>query len=156
MEDKKILIATDGSSAGTAAVEAGLEVAAAMRSAVRFLHAFSPLAEELYAEYPSEGAPLQRILGADEVLAKAVERAEQRGVSAEVELVANADGNDLGATIAGIAAGIGASMIVVGLRGPRAVAGFVLGSVSKNVLKYATVPVLVAHAPEERQAEPGD
>lgn len=55
---------------------------------------------------------------------------------------------ELAVDIAGIADGLGASMIVVGSRGRDSVAGVVLGSTSHNLIKWAAVPVLVVHAPK--------
>lgn len=152
MDQKTILIATDGSPAASAAVVAGLEAAAAMQATVRFIHAASPLAEELYAEYPLHGPPLEQILARDRVLAAAVACAQEMGIEAEVELLGNEHSADLAAVIAGVAEGIGAQMIVVGSRGRGMVAGAVLGSVSHNLLKYATTPVLVVHAAAESEA----
>ena len=145
MQHKTILVATDGSPAASAAVEAAVDLAAALRRTVRFVHAASPLAEELFAEYVGDGPPVERILAADSVLASAVECARQHGVEVEVELIGDASSADLAAAIAGDAEGSDASMIVVGSRGRGSVAGAVLGSVSQNLIKYATVPVLVVH-----------
>jgi nucleotide-binding universal stress UspA family protein len=146
---QRIVIATDGSPAADAAVGVGLDVAAATRAGVRFVHAVSPLAEQLFAEYPMEGPPLEQVLANDRVLAAAVAQAEEKGVDAEVDLIGEfGDTADLAAAIAGIAAGIDASMIVVGSRGRGAVAGAVLGSVSHNLIRWATRPVLIVHAPE--------
>lgn len=144
---KRLLIATNGSAAADAAVEAGLEVAEAMRAKVTFLHAASPLAEQLFAEYPVDGLSLDVIVARDAVLRAAVQRARQMKVDHEVKVLADeGDTADLAASIAGVAHGIGASMIIVGSRGRGAAAGAVLGSVSHNLIKYATIPVLVVHA----------
>jgi len=154
MRQKRLLIATDGSPPSAAAVEAGVELAAEMHASVLFVHATSPLAEDLYAAYPEEGPPLDEILARDAVLAAAVGQAEKRGVDSDVRLVAEEGGSaELAAEVSGIAAGLDASMIVTGSRGRGAVAGAVLGSVSHNLIKYATVPVLVVHGPADD--EPG-
>lgn len=115
---------------------------------MRFVHAASPLAEELFDEYLGDGPTVEQILAADSVLAAAVECAKQQGVEVEVELIPDAGSADLAAMISGEAEGIGASMIVTGSRGRGSVAGAVLGSVSHNLIKYATIPVLVVHSPE--------
>jgi nucleotide-binding universal stress UspA family protein len=149
MADRTLLVATDGSPAATAAVEAGLEVAAAMQARVWFVHAASPIAEELFDRYPLNGPPAEEILAHDPVLADARRRAAEKGVESEVELISAEGGSvDLAATIAGIANGIEASMIVTGSRGRGTVAGAVLGSLSHNLISQATVPVLIVHGPE--------
>jgi nucleotide-binding universal stress UspA family protein len=143
----RILIATDGSPAAVAAVGAGLEIAAATGRSVTFVHA-NALATELFAENVEEGPSQERIAERDPVLGQAAERARQAGVEARVELIDLEGGTgDLAAEIAGVAEGLGASMIVVGSRGRGTAAGAVLGSVSHGLIKYASVPVLVVHAP---------
>lgn len=149
-KQKTLVIAVDGSPAATAAVEAGLDLAAAMNASVLFVHAASPLAEDLYAERSDDDGPsLDEVIAHDPVLAGAFERAGHRGVAATVDLIA-ADGGsaELAADISGIAAGTDAAMIVTGSRGRGTVAGAVLGSVSHNLIKYARVPVLVVHGPD--------
>jgi len=153
VEQKTILIASDGSPAARSAVLVAVELAAALHARPKFLHASSPLAEELYAEYPLDGPPLDELLVRDSVLADAVDRAREAGVEAEAELIANPGHSaDLAATIAGIALGSAASLIVVGSRGRSSASGAVLGSVSHNLIKYATIPILVVHAAVEGEA----
>jgi nucleotide-binding universal stress UspA family protein len=124
-----------------------------MQAKPQFLHASSPLAEELYSEYPLDGPPLDELLARDSVLADAVGQARDAGFEAEAKLVANpGDSTDLACAIAGIAAGTAASMIVVGSRGRSSISGAVLGSVSHNLIKYATVPILVVHATVAEEA----
>jgi nucleotide-binding universal stress UspA family protein len=151
---KLILIATDGSQAAVAATQAGLEVAVAMHANVALVHASSPLAEELYDKHPCTGPPVDEILDHDPVLASAFALAEEMGVTADVRLLAFEHSADLAGGIAGMAQGLDASMIVVGSRGRGTMAGAVLGSVSQSLLKHATVPVLVVHAPEPAGADP--
>lgn len=154
MEQKTtILIAIDGSPAARSAVLAAVDLAAALHATPTFLHASSPLAEQLYAEFPLDGPPLDELLVRDSVLADAVDRAREAGVEAEAELIADPGHSaDLAATIAGIASGSAASMIVVGSRGRSSVSGAVLGSVSHNLIKYATIPILIVHAAAEDEA----
>jgi nucleotide-binding universal stress UspA family protein len=157
MAERTLLIATDGSPAGTAAVEAGLDLAAATRARVRFVHADTPVAEDLFDRHVDSGGPSSdQIVASDPVLADAQQRARAQGVEADVELITAGGGSaDLAADIAGIAAGIDATMIVTGSRGRGMVAGAVLGSVSHNLIRYATVPVLIVHGPEHRPPDEG-
>ncbi len=150
-----ILIATDGSPAADAAVEAGLRLARCLRAPVRFIHAASPLAEDLFAEFALTGPPEDVILARDHVLRDAAAAADALEVDADFEVLTAEPAGDLAAGIAGLAEGIGASMIVVGSRGRGTVAGAVLGSVSHNLLKYAAIPVLVVHAPDPQRWSPG-
>jgi len=151
---KTILVAVDGSPAAVAAADAGLEVATAMQATVKFIHAASPLAEDLYDAHPVQGPALEEILARDPVLAASYARAREVGVEAELEMLPEEHSADLAAAIAGIADGIEASMIVVGSRGLGSVAGAVLGSVSHNLIRYASVPVLVVHGPAAETGTP--
>jgi nucleotide-binding universal stress UspA family protein len=149
VKGKPVLVAVDGSPASDAAVGAAVELAGALGSPVRFVHASSPLAERLFDADNENGPTEQQIVAGDPVLAGALGRARDAGVQAEVEVVgADGDTGDLAAVIAGIASGSDAGVIVCGSRGRGAVAGAVLGSVSHNLIRYAPVPVLVVHAAE--------
>jgi nucleotide-binding universal stress UspA family protein len=142
-----ILIAVDGSPAAEAAIDAALELAAALGRPVTFLHADSHLASRLFEENLEDGPTPEQVTARDPVLAHAAGRAQEAGVEAALELV-DLEGRtgDLAAEIAGVAAGLDASLIVTGSRGRGTAAGAVLGSVSHGLIKYATVPVLVVHA----------
>lgn len=147
MANGTLLVSTDGSPAALAAERAALELAATMQARVRFVHAASALAEDLFSRYPERGPTAEQIAAADPVLASAATLAAESGVESELELISGEGGAaDLAATIAGIASGIGAVMIVTGSRGRGTVAGAVLGSFSHSLIQHATVPVLVVHA----------
>ena len=68
MAERTLLVATDGSPAATAAVETALELAATMKARVRFVHASSPAAEELFDRYPQDGPTPAQITAADPVV----------------------------------------------------------------------------------------
>ncbi len=148
MKGKVIVVAIDGSPASDAAVEAGLDLAGALGSLVHFVHSASPLAEDVYEQSEDQfGGPTQaEIVAHDDLLAAAAKRASQTGVDNEVELISESRNADLAASIAGIAAGLEAGLIVTGSRGQGAFAGSVLGSVSHNLVKFATMPVVVVNA----------
>ena len=148
VKGRTVLVAVDGSPAADAAIAAGLELAAALGSPLRFIHAASPVAERLFRENVENGPTADQIVADDPVLADALQRARDAGVEAGVELVGG-EGHtgDLAALIAGTADGLDASVIVCGSRGRGSVSGAVLGSVSHNLIRYAAVPVMIVHAP---------
>jgi nucleotide-binding universal stress UspA family protein len=152
MTSDEILVATDGSPAAEAAVEEGITLAAAMNRSVRFVHA-SSLADDLFEENPEDGPSSEEVLARDGVLRHAAERAAARGVEAQVEVLPQAHTSDLAADIAGLAVGAKASLIVVGSRGRGPVSGALLGSVSHNLIKWATVPVVVVNAPQADETQ---
>jgi len=149
VEGQLIVIAVDGSAAAEAAIAAGLELAAALRAPVRFVHVSSEIAEELFRTDVETGPSTEQIAARDPVLADALARANAGGVDADVELLGG-DGHtgDIAAIVAGIADGLDAGLIVCGSRGRGSAAGAVLGSVSHNLIRYARVPVLIVHAPD--------
>ena len=151
MKGKVIVVAIDGSPASDAAVEAGLDLASALGSLVHFIHSASPLAEDVYSQSEDQfGGPTQaEIVAHDDVLAAAAERASQTGVDNDVELISESHNAALAASIAGIAEGLEAGLIVTGSRGYGAFTGSVLGSVSHNLIKFATMPVVVVNASED-------
>jgi len=135
-----IVIATDGSPQAREAVEYGLEVAAGENATAVLLQvmpptdwtrldrgaALRPLVEELRLR----DAP---------ALTDAAALAAERGVPCTTEVVAGRPADE----IVTYADSIGADLIVIGSRGRGAVAGALLGSVSRDVLHESRTPVLV-------------
>jgi nucleotide-binding universal stress UspA family protein len=146
VDAKKLLVATDGSPAAEAAVDAAARLAAAMGARLLLVHADSHLAAQLYDENRDGPSP-EEITARDPVLADPARRAADHRVEFDLELIA-ASGHsaDLAADIAGVADGIDAALIVVGSRGRGTVAGAVLGSLSHALIGEASRPVLIVHA----------
>lgn len=140
-----IVIATDGSAAATKAVEVGLGIAGGQRGGVVFVH-YSPLAEALFDADPQTGPSQAAIEQADPVLRAAAEAARALEVPVQLELHSEHRAGDIAASLAGLALGLDAVMIVVGTRGHGAAAGALLGSVSRSLLSLSDLPVVVVHA----------
>jgi nucleotide-binding universal stress UspA family protein len=143
--NRSILVAVDGSAAADQAVAVALDLAAVQGARAVFVH-YSPLADRLWQEEAEDGPSQEAIEAADPVLRSAAEQARRRGLDFELELVDERGTGDIAASLAGIAEGRGASLVVVGSRGRGAIAGAVLGSVSQGLLRLSRVPVLVTHA----------
>jgi nucleotide-binding universal stress UspA family protein len=137
---KRILVATDGSPSAAEAVVFGVELAAEHASELLFVHVV-PVVDVVPANgfgvggaFPHEPSVLDRML-----LVEAAEVAAEHGIVASTallrgntvdEIVAYADTHDV-------------DLIVVGSRGRGAIAGTLLGSVSRGVLRESRRPVLV-------------
>jgi nucleotide-binding universal stress UspA family protein len=140
-----IVVAVDGSPAAKQAIDVGLSLAASMNSRVVFVH-FSPLADKLFDEDPDNGPSQERLREADVVLGQAAAAAGSRGLDAELRILDEKGRGMVAADLAGLAAGVGAAFVVVGNRGRSEVADVVLGSVSHELLRMSSVPVVVVHA----------
>lgn len=140
---KRILIATDGSPGATNALRAGLELARDTGASVLVVaarYALPAWGDTYYAAaLAAERDELQSVL--EEALARA---AEYR-VAAEAELLTGEPVDE----ILRSADERGAELVVVGSRGLGRIRSTLLGSVSRELVARAHVPVLVvpAHAP---------
>lgn len=144
---KRLLIATDGSKASDTAVEEGIELARELDARVLFVHvkAWPPglLGEPFYQRKLTHEAADAR---------KAVETAMQAATERDVEADWEILQGDPAKEIIRLATDRDADLIVIGSRGLSAVAGTLLGSVSRAVVHEADRPVLVARARSRRRA----
>lgn len=134
---ERIVIATDGSTGAGVAVEEGLDLASALGADVTFVTARAGvpiLGDPYYQRRLSE-----QLAHAREIVDRAVAEAEQRGVSADSEIVEG----DPAEAIVDVARYRAADLVVVGSRGHGALASALLGSVSRAVVERSPVPVMV-------------
>ena len=141
---KRILVATDGSPAAAEAVAFGVELADEHASELMFVHVV-PLVDIVPAAglAPIGGAFLHELSEHDRMLlVEAADAAAEEGIVATTvllrgdtvdEIVAYADSHDV-------------DLIVVGSRGRGAIAGTLLGSVSRGVLRESRRSVLVVRS----------
>lgn len=136
---KRLLIATDGSAAGRAAVEEGLELASELDARVLFVHV-KPRPSGLLGEPFYQRRLTREGVDARAAIDEAMREAEEWDVESDWEIL---EGNPAVEIIA-LATERDADLIVVGSRGRGAVGGALLGSVSRAVVHDADRPVLVA------------
>ncbi len=144
---KQIVIATDGSEGGRAAVEDGLELARSTGAAVTLLCVrFAPppiVGDPIYKRALHEGLAKART-----VLEQAGAAAVETGVTYDTVILEG----DPAREIVDLARARKADLIVVGSRGLGAVAGAMLGSVSNAVVHRADRPVLVTKPHDHRNS----
>jgi nucleotide-binding universal stress UspA family protein len=140
---KRILVATDGSPAAAEATAFGVELAVEHESELLFVHVVPALdvvpasGFGISGAFPHEPTELDR-----RMLVDAAAVAAEHGIVATTvllsgdtvdEIVAFADSHDV-------------DLIVVGSRGRGAIAGALLGSVSRGVLAESKRPVMIVRA----------
>jgi len=134
---KRILVATDGSAGGSAAVDAALELAhetGALLTVVCVRHLPDRLGTPLYQRALSDELRKGRA-----IIDEAIERAERAGVDVESEILSGNAAEE----IVQLAAHRDADVIVVGSHARGRVATALLGSVANAVVHAAGRPVLV-------------
>jgi nucleotide-binding universal stress UspA family protein len=139
---RRFLIATDGSPAATAAVDAGVQLAAEQDAGVVFLRVVDPTDMVAPALGPIVVKPVEpESPEEDEVLAAAAEVARAQHVPFELKLIAGFDYE----TILETADAVDAVLIAVGSNRHGALGTVVFGSVSQELLKRSRRPLLVIH-----------
>ncbi len=138
-----IVVATDGSTAASSALDSAIELALESGHRVCVITVWRALQGDFGLAYPPS-ALLDDILAterehADETLREARARAEAAGVAAETRLATG----DPPEQICAYAEEVGARMIAMGSHGHGALMSLLVGSVSSAVISRAGMPVLV-------------
>lgn len=148
-----ILVATDGSDDSDAAVEAALDLAHDTNGRLLVLSVVSESSGDTADEdgRAADSEPPSRdedeeVREADDLTNDVVDHAVRWGLEA-TPLVWEGEPAD---AILAAAESEGADVIVIGISGRTGVGRILLGSVSDDVVRRATVPVMVVRAPRER------
>lgn len=151
---KKILIPTDGSRGADEAVRHGLELAKLAGAEVTFLHVLEnpltagyatpetlPYSAQLYEDLKASGVDL---------LERAVERAEAKGLKASGVLIESGD------PVKAInAAEEDHDLVAMGTHGRRGFNRWVFGSVAEGALRQSKKPYLLIRGDDEAKKEKG-
>jgi nucleotide-binding universal stress UspA family protein len=141
-----IVVATDGSPAAAAALDAALDLAEATGHTIALVTVWQALQGDFGLVHPAV-AVLPDLLDAErrhaeETLREGKRHAEQRGIPIETQLLTGSPAE----TIVRFADEHAASLLACGTRGHGTVAELVLGSVSRELIRRASCPVVVTRS----------
>ncbi len=148
---RRILVALDGSACSELALDEAIRLAQAQGARLRLVHVMDELqwvnGFESARAYFEDVLPRMRKAGED-LLARGLSRAITADVQAESELVIQSAGR-ASDNVADEASRWGADLIVAGTQGRYGVDRLLLGSTAEQIVRHASVPVLLvrAHAP---------
>jgi nucleotide-binding universal stress UspA family protein len=149
-----ILVATDGSAAATAALDAAIELAREGGHRIAVLTVWRALQGDFGLAYPST-AMLGDLLEAERTHAEeTLAQARRRAVTAGVEVVTRLDTGDPAERICACARELDARMVAMGTHGYGGMMSLLVGSVSAEVIRKVGRPVLVVHDADEQAASP--
>jgi nucleotide-binding universal stress UspA family protein len=136
---KSFLVAVDGSEGSKAAVDEAIALARDLDASLTFVCVRKPPSSVL--GHPYYERQLSHGLGdARQAIAEAVETAGTAGIESGGEIIEGRPADE----IISLADNRNADLVIVGSRGHGALAGALLGSVSREIVQHASVPVLVA------------
>jgi len=144
---RRILVAVDGSPAAQRGLREAIRLAKAQRARLFILHVVNEFYAYDYMAGAAAGADVMALLrdAGRRILARAQAAARKQGVRAATvmrEIVGGAAADP----IAREARRLRADLIVLGTHGRRGVRRLVLGSDAEQVVRTATVPVLLVRA----------
>jgi nucleotide-binding universal stress UspA family protein len=135
-----ILIATDGSPEARKAVELGIEIASDHEAAVVFVQVIPPVhSTQFDPGVRIQAIPAELRLRRAVALHEAAQLAAAHGVQSTFQLLTGDPADE----IVAYADSIDADLVVIGSRRRGALAGALLGSVSRDVVRESRRPVLV-------------
>jgi nucleotide-binding universal stress UspA family protein len=137
---ERILLATDGSEASVAAVDAAISIARSLTARVRVAHVWNL---EVHHRHEHRDAEVRS--EAERLVDATVERLFRAGVIAERE-ICRADGNHVAAAIACAAKAFDADLVVIGSRGLSDWGSLTQHSVTQQMICGLDCPVLMVRA----------
>ena len=151
---QRILVPFDGSPTSVCGLDEAIRLAALTHASLRLVHMLDDLLYvtgfETYAAYAGDVIPFMRDAG-EKILQQGRARAEKAGVSVETLLLEGVAPR-LSDLVADQVKAWKADLIVIGTHGRRGVGRLLLGSDAEQIVRAATVPVLLVRAPETSDA----
>ena len=151
---QRILVPFDGSSTSNRGLDEAIRLATLLGARLRLVHMIEVLLVatgfETAAAYVDEVVPLMKQAG-ERILREGQVRAEKAGVKTDTFLVDNIT-TGLSDAVADQVETWGADLIVIGTHGRRGVGRLLLGSDAEQIVRTATVPVLLVRASQANAA----
>lgn len=145
---KHIFVAIDGSPTSEKALDESIRLAQSCGASLRLLHVVDELGYvngfEPAMNYVNEIVPLMREAG-EKLLAHGRQKALDKGVAADSVLVIGGPGR-VSEHVNEQASLANADLIVVGSHGRRGMGRVLLGSDAEQIVRHATLPVLIVRA----------
>jgi len=143
-----ILVPVDGSPTSDGGLEEAIKLARVTGGRVRLLHVAGLMPLSMNAEGSGAwSSDVRRIVreGSEKILAKAKAKVEQGGIAVDAVLLGGS-ANRLVEHVADQVKTWGVDLIVLGTHGRGGLGRLLMGSLAEEVLRAATVPVLLVHA----------
>ncbi|MEO7159445.1 MAG: universal stress protein [Polaromonas sp.] len=147
----QILVPVDGSPSSEKALDEAIRLAQLTGARLRLLHVVDELGYvngfETAVNYLNAIIPLMRVAG-EKLLAHDRKKASDKGVAVDSVLIDEGPGR-ICEQVAEQARLARADLIVLGSHGRRGIGRMLLGSDAEQIVRHATVPVLVVRASED-------
>jgi len=145
---QRILVPFDGSDTSTRGLDEAIRMAKLTGARLRLVYLVDDLLYasgfETYAAYTNDVLPMVRAVG-DKVMKEGQARVERAGVAVETAVVEGV-AMRLADVVAEQVRSWNADLIVIGSHGRRGVGRMLLGSDAEQIMRSASVPVLLVHA----------
>jgi nucleotide-binding universal stress UspA family protein len=155
---QRILVPFDGSPTSTRGLDEAIKLATLTGASLRLIHVMEVLhfatGFETAAAYANEVLPFMRRAG-EKILEEGKSRAERAGVRAETVLIDNIM-TRLSEAVTDQVQAWGADLLVIGTHGRRGVDRMLLGSDAEQILRSASIPVLLVRAARGASPTSGD
>lgn len=145
---QRILVAVDGSQTSDLALQEAIQLAKALGSQMRLIHAVDVVGSSWYTPDYTDPAPLWEFIrkNGEEILEQASTTVSTAGIQVDSHLEEiNSVGRRTADVIIEQAKAWPADLIVLGTHGRRGLSKIVLGSVAEGVMRQAGKPVLLIH-----------
>ncbi|MDD5335483.1 MAG: universal stress protein [Rhodoferax sp.] len=151
---QRILVPIDGSATSNQGLDEAIKLAKLTGASIRLAHVMDTWSVatgfEPYGVYVADVIPRMKEAG-EQLLAQAKTRVQEQGVKVD-SLLLDSLATRVSEAVIEQAKAWGADLIVIGTHGRRGVGRLLLGSDAEQIVRMASVPVLLVRAPEVKDS----